>query len=292
MPANPIYRLRASDLKTEATIFLVFGLIAFSCKNLFANGFWNTYNSAFDNVQHVYEEQRKFDGVITVDYYFKDIKGNGYLIEATPSTAIIFNNKEGFIKVTDAEKIKTLKPVRTNIQRKDFQTSFNNISIDSFRLLIKNKAIKDLKMQSALPLNYSKDNEPQSSTSINLSYIYNELFKSNDIDSTDENTIKDISLLRLQIQENNFNVTQWRAKKERSIKAYNEVQEALKSEDLAEREKAIKEQQRAKSEIENISEPVNNSVALETRLNFLQSKSHIKKTQSISGFISYIIFNK
>ena len=64
MPANPIYRLRASDLKTEATIFLVFGLIAFTCKNLFANGFWNTYNASFDDIKHTYEEQRKFDGVI------------------------------------------------------------------------------------------------------------------------------------------------------------------------------------------------------------------------------------
>lgn len=117
MPANPIYRLRASDLKTEATIFLVFGLIAFTCKNLFAHGFWNTYNSQFDNVKHVYEEQRKFDGVITVDYYFKDIKGQGFLVDVTPSDAIILNDKNGFVKVTDAEKIKTLKPIRTKLQR-------------------------------------------------------------------------------------------------------------------------------------------------------------------------------
>jgi inner membrane protein len=292
MPANPIYRLRASDLKTEATIFLVFGLIAFSCKNLFANGFWNTYNSAFDNVKHVYEEQKKFDGVITVNYYFKDIKGTGYLIEAKESEVVIFNEKEGFIKISDAEKIKTLKPIRTGVERKDFQISFNDISIDSFRILIKDKPIKDLKIQSYLPLLFSKDNEPQSATSIKLSYIYNEVFKSNNIDSTDENIIKDISLIRLQLMENNFNIIQWKAKKDRSIKAYNEVQEALKSEDLAEREKAIKEQQKAKSEIENISEPVNNSMALETRLRFLQSKSTIKKTQSISGFISYITFKK
>ncbi len=120
------------------------------------------------------------------------------------------------------------------------QISFNDITIDSFRILIKDKAIKDLKIQSKLPLRYSKDNEPQSSTAINLSYIYNEVFNSSDIDSTDETIIKDISLLRLQLQENNFHIMQWKAKKERLIKAYNDVQEALKSEDLAEREKAIK----------------------------------------------------
>ncbi|MDQ2718204.1 MAG: metal-dependent hydrolase [Bacteroidota bacterium] len=291
MPANPIYRLRASDLKTEATIFLVFGLIAFTCKNLFAHGFWNTYNSAFDNVKHVYEEQRKFDGVISVDYYFKDIKGRGNLVDVTPSDAVILNDKTGFIKVTDAEKIKTLKPIRTKLQRQDFQKSFNDISIDSFRNMIKDKAILDLKVQSALPLSFSKNNEPQSTTSINLSYVMNPVFKSSDIDSLDQTTIKDISLIRLQIQENNFHVMQWKAKKERSIKAYNDVQEALKSDDLAVREKAIKEQQKAKSEFENITEPINNSEALETRLNFLQSKSHIKKTQKISGFISYITFN-
>lgn len=131
-----------------------------------------------------------------------------------------------------------------------------------------------MKVQAALPLSFSKNNEPQSTTSINLTYIMNPVFKSSEIDSTDKTIIKDISLLRLQLQENNFHVMQWKAKKERSIKTYNDVQEALKSEDLAEREKAIKEQQKAKSEFENISEPVNTSLALETRLNFLQSKSH------------------
>ena len=212
------------------------------------------------------------------------------MVEVTLSEAIILKDKVGFIHILDAEKIKELKPIRTTIERKDFQISFNDITIDSFRILIKDKAIKDLKIQSSLPLRYSKDNEPQTSTAINLSYIYNEVFNSTDIDSTDENTIKDISLLRLQLQENDFHIMQWKAKKERSINAFNKVQEGLESEDLAEREKAIKEQQKARSEIENISEPVNSSRALETRLNFLQSKLHIKKTQKISGFISYITF--
>ena len=289
MPANPIYRLRASDLKTEATIFLVFGLVAFTCKNLFANGFWNTYNSSFDDIKHSYEEQRKFDGVIKIEFDVNDKRGTGYLIDGTSSTAIIYTN-DGFIKVNNSEKIKTFKPIRSAIIRKDLQIIFNDISIDSFRILIKNKAIKDLKIQSALPLSYSKDNEPQSSTSVNLNYVLNPVFKSQDLDTIDIDIERQISLTRLQLAEIQSARSDFTARKQIALEELTATKVAIHSTDLAVKEKAIKSLPAIVKNYESMQEHSTLLKPLQVRLNYLNQKLHVKKNQSISGFISYITF--
>jgi hypothetical protein len=289
VPANPIYRLRASDLKTEATIFLVFGLIAFTCKNLFANGFWNTYNASFDDIKHTYEEQRKFDGVIKVNYDFRDHSGEGYLVDATSSTAILFT-KEGFINVKNSENVKSFKPVRTAITRKDLQILINDISIDSFRILVRDKAIKDLKIQSALPLSFSKDNEPQTSTSVNLSYVFNPVFRSTDVDSVNTDVEKDISLTKIQLEAVANAKRLFEEKKSRIFKELTTAQENLSSADLAIKEKAIKEYPQMQRAYASLQEPAETTQQILIRLSYLNQKLHFRKTQKISGFISYITF--
>ena len=290
MPANPIYRLKASDLKTEATIFLVFGLIAFSCKNLFANGFWNTYNSQFGNVSHVFQESRKYDGVLNVKYDFVKGNGEGYLIEASSSGLTLFDVKKGFVSINDQHKLKDMKPLRTNIVRTDLQFSFNDISLDSFRKVVSNKIIKELKVQAKLPLSYVKDNEPQTATTVNMQHVFNPIFRSNDIDSIDENIIKDISLIKLQMQENSIAMQLYTVTQAKKVNAFNQVKEDINSTDLAVKEKAIKEYDRLKSQADPSSAPVNTNQALQLRLNYLTAKTHIIKRQSITGFMSYIIF--
>ena len=289
MPANPIYRLRASDLKTEATIFLVFGLIAFTCKNLFANGFWNTYNASFDDIKHTYEEQRKYDGVIKVDYDFKGKQGEGYLVDGSSSTAIIFT-KNGFLSVNNSEKVKSFKPIRTKVLREDIQILFNDISIDSFRTLVKDKAVKDLKVQSALPLSFSKDNEPQSSTSVNLSYVFNPVFRSNDIDSISADIEREISLTKIQLDAIANAKKIFEEKKMLIFKELAKVQDNLSSPDLAVKEKAIKEFPQLQRAYASLQEPAETTKQILIRLSYLNQKLHIKKTQKISGFISYITY--
>ena len=289
MPANPIYRLRASDLKTEATIFLVFGLIAFTCKNLFANGFWNTYNASFDDIKHTYEEHRKFDGVIKVDYYFREYQGEGYLVDASATTAILFT-KEGFVNVKNTDNVKLFKPTRTELIRKDLQILINDISIDSFKILVRDKAIKDLKVQAALPLSFSKDNEPQSSTSVNLSYVFNPVFRSNDIDSINAEVEKEISLTKIQLEAVANTKKIFAEKKKRIFIELTAAQENLSNIDLAIKEKAIKEFPQLQKTYASLQEPTETTQQIQIRLAYLNQKLHIRKTQKISGFISYITF--
>lgn len=289
MPANPVYRLKASDLKTEASIFLVFGLLAFTCKDLFANGFWNTYNKAFDDIKHTYAEQRNHDGVIRVIYNFSDQHGEGYLVESTPNSAILFT-KNGFLRVDNTQKIQSFTPIRTALKRRDQSVSFTDISMDSFRNLIAGKPIIDLKIQSSLPLEFSKENQPQSSTSANLSYVFNPVFKSNDLDSINADIEKQISLLNLQLAEIRTQQKDFIERKQILFSELNEVRQDIKSLDLATKERAIRDLPALEKSYTSMHPPADNSKPLLTRLRFLQDKLHIRKTQSISGFISYITF--
>lgn len=287
MPANPLYRFKASDLKTEATIFLVFGLLAFTCKDLFANGFWNTYNKVFDDIKHTYAEQRNHDGVIKVQYHFSEYQGEAFLIESSATSAILFTGKE-FLKVDNSQRIKSFTPIRTALQRKDLHISFTDISIDSFRNLIKDKPIIDLKVQATLPLEYAKENQPQSSTSANLSYVFNPVFRSNDFDSINIEVEKQISLIKLQLAEIESQKISFNTRKELLYQEVTSTREKVNSADLATKEKAVKELPSLERAYNSLNPPATNSKPLLTRLSYLEQKLHIHKTQSISGYISFI----
>ncbi|MGN6247365.1 MAG: metal-dependent hydrolase [Ginsengibacter sp.] len=287
IPANPAYRFRGSDFKTEATIFLVFFMIGFTCKNLFAHGFWNTYNRAFDNVKHVYEESRKYDGVIKVKFRTAQRSGEAVLISATTSKLLLFS--DGFFTLTDNDKIATLTPIRSNIRLSEIDFSFSNISIDSLQKLIKDKPLKTIKLQAILPISYYKDHAPQSGTSVSLDYVFNPVFESTNVDSTDENIQKEISLLELQIATNNRTLSAYQDRKEQALNRLRQNEIQINSKDLAVKEEAVKSHAQFQKEVENLNPPLDNSKALNIRREFLLSKLHIKRQQKISGYISFII---
>jgi hypothetical protein len=239
--------------------------------------------------RHTYEEQRKFDGVIKVNYDFRDHSGEGYLADATSSTAILFT-KEGFINVKNSENVKSFKPIRTALTRKDLQILINDISIDSFRILVKDKAIKDLKIQSALPLSFSKDNEPQTSTSVNLSWVFNPVFRSTDVDSVNTDVEREISLTKIQLEAVANTKKLFEERKSRIFKELTIAQENLSSADLAIKEKAIKEYPHMQRAYASLQEPAETTQQILIRLSYLNQKLHFRKTQKISGFISYITF--
>jgi hypothetical protein len=51
--------------------------------------------------------------------------------------------------------------------------------------LIENKPLISLKLQFSLPIEITKDNQPQSSNGIKLDYVFNPVLKSRNIDSMD-----------------------------------------------------------------------------------------------------------
>ena len=293
IPGNPDYRFRSGSFKTEATLFVVFIALGFMCANLFKHGFWNTYNRNFTNIKHVSSEMNLSDKIIKVNYKFQRVgnlkKGEGYAIKSTGNSLVIFDR--GFIIVNSEDKIIELVPIRTNKNIQERNISFADITIDSLNKITKDIPILNIKLQSKLPIQYTKDNTPHAGTAIDLDNQFNPVFTSQNIDSTDLSIQKDIELLKMEIsiaaQEQKINANQ------RSILTakYKRLEKELMDEDLAVREQATKEFPSIKQQFENLKEPIDKSQALQLRLKFLQSKSQIKKDQSITGYISYFIIN-
>lgn len=124
-----------------------------------------------------------------------------------------------------------------------------------------------------------------------LEYVYNPVFKSIDIDSVDLNTQNNIQLIQMDITKNQQEQDNYISQKNSVLKILEQVEVDLLSTDLAIKEKAVKEYNKVKSDYQNLKPPINQNNSLQLRLSFLQSRLHIKKSQSISGYISYFTIN-
>jgi hypothetical protein len=149
-----------------------------------------------------------------------------------------------------------------------------------------------LKIQSALPLSFSKDNEPQTSTSVNLSWVFNPVFRSTDVDSVNTDVEREISLTKIQLESVANTKKLFEERKSRIFKELTIAQENLSSADLAIKEKAIKEYPQMQRAYASLQEPAETTQQILIRLSYLNQKLHFRKTQKISGFISYVTFKK
>lgn len=294
IPANPDFRFRSSDFKTETIIFIVFILVGYSCKNLFANGFWNTYNRKFSNIQHVFNETRLSDNLISVNYNIisegQEKKGKAYVIEANQSTLLLFN--KAFIKVDNNTILKDITPIRTTKKLSKKELQFSDISMDSLKHLLNSKMIISLKIQSLLPIYFIKENQPQTSTNFSLDYVVNPLLRSDRIDSTDMNTAKEISEIELQMKLANDIDVQFKEQKATAQQDLSQTEFNLNNEDLATKEKAIQEVESKRRTVAQLSKPTSASFPLlQMRLNFLRKKLRIIKEQKVSGYLAFYTIN-
>ena len=107
IPGNPKFRSHTSDFKTEAMMFGFFVLLAFSLQDLFANGFWNTYNRKWNSLKALYTEQKTYDKLIKVNYDYEEkgarFTGTGILVDGHFEKALLFD--KGFILISTNNKI-------------------------------------------------------------------------------------------------------------------------------------------------------------------------------------------
>lgn len=300
IPANPSYRFKSSDFKTEAMVFIFFVFLAFSCKNLFANGFWNSYNRTFANIKHINNEARIYDGAININYEVKvnsqGKKGTGLLIETTQNELILFDKE--FIKITDKDRIIKLIPIRTKKQivRKDVQ--FNDITGDSLRSFIRNKMIIKLRGEGTIPIIYTKENVPTQSTTLTFDYVFNPAFRPVNIDTIDLQVERDMQILLQEIANNRITESNERAIRKENLriktnleKVIAETEKEMQSEDLYKREKAQRAIQSLRNQYQQLQPTISNQLKNNSyliRLNYLKSKLHTRKINKISGYLTYI----
>ena len=66
VPANPSYRIKSGNLKSETIALMFFSVIVLSSYDLFKNGFWTSYNRSFGTLTHVEREFKNSPNFVNV----------------------------------------------------------------------------------------------------------------------------------------------------------------------------------------------------------------------------------
>jgi len=201
IPGNPALRLKSGDFKTEVTIFCLLISMGLSCKPLFENGFWTTFNRAFGTFKHLHHEfitsAKLLELAYDCSYQGKDYQGKGYLVQATRQQAIVFN--AGFFEINQYFQTRLLLPTKTELNYQTQELSIHDIAPDSLLALIHNKPLLALHIQSNTPIDYMKDHKPYTSTQVELAYSYNPLLRWPSA-HTDQEVASKIELLEYELQ--------------------------------------------------------------------------------------------
>ena len=154
IPGNVAYRFTTGNLKQEGIIFVVFLFSGAFMSNLFAQGFWLTYNQQFNDITHVYREFTKSNKLYKVDYdlhsFQKHYKGQGNLVYADWQQLYIIT-KDSLMHLQEGQqglKIKLLKPIATKHILTTKRVNFSHISADSLNTLVDDKFISYAKITS------------------------------------------------------------------------------------------------------------------------------------------------
>jgi hypothetical protein len=105
-----------------------------------------------------------------------------------------------------------------------------------------------------------------------------------------------LSRLRDQISLEALENASYEKSKEEAFAVYDQLLKDVSGNDLAAKERAIKELPSAQNKVAQFNKPKRNSrstlTAILAKIEFLKSKLHIKQQQQINGFISYFKINK
>lgn len=118
-PANPNFRFRTGNVKSEALIMCFFVIVIFSSVDLFANGFWTSYNRGFGTIMHVNREFKRQSNLLEVTYSFdlNGIKrqGKAYLLNATDFDLELYENGNIWTLSQNDNRVRNidLKPIPT-----------------------------------------------------------------------------------------------------------------------------------------------------------------------------------
>jgi inner membrane protein len=296
IPGNPDFRFRSSDFKAELICLSIFGLILFSCQDLFSKGFWNTYNTNKNSLVALNTERKMYDKMIKVEYDYIVLgtheKGIGYLISTSKNESIILTPTK-FLTANLDDHIVSLTPIRVDSNYKIETKSFTAYSLNDLNLLLKDKSCTELKLTSELPLLYTAHNQLQQSKNINLSLVVNPQFSSLlKVDSMDNSVEKELALLKLELQTNNNAIAQFQGDKASKYSKYMKASQEVNSADLAIKERAMRDLPNLKNEYENAKSPYDKSNYINTRIAFLKGKVSVITRQSINGYISYFTKSK
>lgn len=291
IPGNPELRLKSSDFQTEAICFGVFILLGITCQNLFAQGFWTTYNVQFNDLKHLHQESRMSETLLQVEYKFaregKEVSGSGLLIESKENEAILLSENK-FEKITTENKILNLTPTRSSSKMKTADLLFFNINADSLRSLLRDKKLLQLKLQSTNAFSFVKDNKPQSSKSTELDFVINPVisFLPDTLSKSIENQMQ---LLNYELQKSQSQNISAQSRRRWLNARIDSLTRSVGQMDLYEHEKAVTQIAALKKELETIKlQNDDNTGKLNLQLKQLQQQLDNSTINLVSGYIKFL----
>jgi inner membrane protein len=152
LPSDPTLRFNTGDTKAESITFASFILLGVTLQPLMTNGFWTTYNSSFGTQKHLSSEFQKSKDLLEVSYIYeigsKQFVGRGYCIEASENKTVLREKDNWTVLNPDLMKVKSV--IFTHTGRTFFiePQTFINVSADSLNLIVANRAITEIEIQS------------------------------------------------------------------------------------------------------------------------------------------------
>lgn len=291
IPGNPDLRLKSSHLQTEAVVFVVFILLGLTCQNLFAQGFWTSYNKLFTDLKHLHQESRMSETLLQVEYIFlregKEIAGSGLLIESKENEAILLSGNK-FEKITAENKILNLTPTRSTAKMKTADLLFFNIKQDSLRSLLRDKKLLQLKLQSTSAFSFVKDNKPQSSQATEFEFVVNPVisFLPDTLSKSIENQMQ---LLNYELQKSNSQTISTQSRRRWLNARIDSLTNSVGQMDLYQHEKAVAKIAELKKELETIKlQNDDNTGKITLQLQHLKKELANSKINLVSGYIKFL----
>jgi inner membrane protein len=148
IPANPSLRFRSGNLKSEAMALFFFTMILVSAYDLFANGFWTTYNRSFGTIKHISREFGRQKSILKVHYdfwkYDHHLIGDAFVINSDEYSTTFYKKDSLFFIENNDNSIRNvnLLPVKSDIIFSPKELDFNFISSDSLNSLLNNVILK------------------------------------------------------------------------------------------------------------------------------------------------------
>lgn len=287
IPANPNSRIRNDNIRAQAVSFFFFTFVLFTCQDLFANGFWTSYNRAFGTIKHVNSESRNNKNILLVDYEYtkngKTKKGIGQLIKSTEKEIIIFNKK--LIKLKNTDQILHTKPIKTKYKPIINEISFFSISKDSLNKILQNKIISGT-IQSNKTFYTEQSNIENSGTKKKFNISYNQYITINQ-DSTNYLINKQIDELNLKLLLEQNKIKKHNNKLINLMINKRELDNKIKIEkDIYKENNLRKKLIRVKKQIENFQESGINTDLLKFQIENLKNNVNHSEKQLFSGIIT------
>ena len=151
IPANPSYRIRSGNIKSEAIAMALFTMVLMSSFDLFQNGFWTSYNRSFGTITHAFREFKSSETIVSASYKYsfngKEIHSAGYIIDATENYVELWDNTGIEPRIVKIDKLDNrfkniqIQPVKTKFKYQVLDLNLFNVTLQQINDTLDNNIV-------------------------------------------------------------------------------------------------------------------------------------------------------